>query len=50
MKKILNMPQKEAEERGRGRNTFQEIKQRIREEGEINLNTPAVSRLINHLL
>jgi len=42
---ILAMPQKIAEECGVDRKTFQRIKQRIREKGDLNLNTPAVKRL-----
>jgi len=46
MERILAMSQKKAEEYGVDRKTFQRIKQRIREKGDLNLNTPGVSRLI----
>ncbi|NPE30529.1 hypothetical protein HNV12_21765 [Methanococcoides sp. SA1] len=49
-RKILEMPQKEAERLGVGRGTFQGIKKRIREGGKLNLNTSAVRTLINYLL
>lgn len=48
MEWILVLSQKTAEEYGVDRKTFQRIKQRIRETGDINLKTPAVKRLINH--
>ena len=44
-RKILEMPQKEAEALGVSRSTFQGIKQRIRESRGVNLGTPAVRRL-----
>ncbi len=40
MKKILSMSQKIAEECGVDRKTFQRIKQRIQEKGDLNLKTP----------
>lgn len=40
------MPQKEAERRGVGRSTFQDIKKRIRDKKDLNLSTPAVKRLL----
>lgn len=43
---ILEMSQKEAERRGVGRSTFQDIKKRIREGKKINLGTIGVRRLI----
>jgi len=46
MKRILKITQKEAEAKGVGRSTFQDIKQKIREKGDINLSTPAVRRLM----
>ena len=46
MKNILGMPQKEAERLGVGRSTFQDIKKKIRVNGKLNLNTPAVKRLM----
>ncbi|AFV22388.1 DNA-directed DNA polymerase B [Methanolobus psychrophilus R15] len=46
MKRILNMSQTEAEAQGISRSRFQGIKQRIRDNGDINLNTPAVRRLV----
>jgi hypothetical protein len=49
MKKILDMPQKEAARRGVGRSTFQGIKKRIRECGNVNFNTPAMKRLEIHI-
>jgi DNA polymerase elongation subunit (family B) len=45
MENILNMSQSEAEALGVSRSRFQGIKQRIRD-GNLNLNTPAVRRLI----
>lgn len=45
MNNILNMSQTEAEARGVSRSRFQGIKQRIRLNGNLNLNTPAVRRL-----
>ncbi|WP_156148155.1 hypothetical protein [Methanosarcina sp. WH1] len=47
MNNILNMSQTEAEALGVSRSRFQGIKQRIRENGNLNLNTPAVRRLVN---
>ncbi|MBA7483595.1 hypothetical protein ES707_19111 [subsurface metagenome] len=46
IERILALPQKKAEEYGVDRKTFQGIKQRIREKGDLNLSTPTVSRLI----
>lgn len=46
MQKILEMRQKDVEACGVDRKTFQRIKQRIRENGGLNLKTPAVFRLI----
>ncbi|OPY24867.1 MAG: hypothetical protein A4E23_00199 [Methanomethylovorans sp. PtaU1.Bin073] len=48
MQMILGIPQKEAEARGVSRSVFQGIKKRIRESGNVNLDTPRVRRLINH--
>ncbi|WP_292463474.1 hypothetical protein [Methanolobus sp.] len=48
MKRILNMSQTEAEARGVSRSRFQGIKQRIRKNEDLNLNTPAVSRLCSY--
>ncbi len=45
---ILEIPQKEAEAKGVSRSVFQGIKQRIRETGDVNLDTPGVRRLINN--
>ena len=45
-RKIICISQKQAEALGVSRSTFQGIKKRIREAGEINLCTPAVRRLI----
>nr|WP_321498352.1 hypothetical protein [uncultured Methanolobus sp.] len=45
MNNILQMSQSEAEALGVSRSRFQGIKQRIRENGDLNLNTPAVRRL-----
>ena len=47
MKKILLMSTAEANERGVEREAFRQIKKRITETGNINLNTPAVGRLID---
>ncbi|MCD4741363.1 MAG: hypothetical protein K8R67_02610 [Desulfobacteraceae bacterium] len=41
-----NISQKEAEALGVSRSRFQGIKERIRVNGDLNLNTPAVERLI----
>lgn len=49
MQRILAIPQKEAEARGVSRSVFQGIKQRIRESGDVNLDTPGVRRLIEAL-
>lgn len=49
MDNILNMSQTEAEARGVSRSRFQRIKQRIKEDGDLNLNTPAVKRLFRQL-
>lgn len=46
MQMILAIPQKEAEARGISRSVFQGIKRRIRESGDVNLDTPGVRRLI----
>ncbi len=46
---ILKISQKEAEARGVSRSRFQGIKQRIKDIGDLNVNTPAVKRLINCL-
>lgn len=40
------MSQKESESRGVSRSRFQGIKQRIRENGDLNLNTPTVKMLL----
>lgn len=45
---ILAIPQKEAEARGVSRSVFQGIKQRIRETGDVNLDTLGVRRLIEN--
>ncbi len=42
------MSQTEAEVMGVSRSRFQGIKQRIRENGDLNLNTPAVKRLVDY--
>ncbi|WP_048063135.1 hypothetical protein [Methanococcoides burtonii] len=47
--KLLEMSQKEAERCGVGRSTFHGIKKRIRDNEDLNLNTPAVRRLIEKL-
>lgn len=47
MKKIIAMSQKVAEECGVDRKTFQRMKQRIRDNGTINLKTKAVRRLLS---
>jgi len=47
MKKILSMTTAEAEGLSVGREALRQIKNRIKETGDINLNTPAVRRLIN---
>jgi len=46
MERILAISQKKAEEYGVDRKTFQRIKQRIREKGDLNLNTPGIKRLL----
>lgn len=46
-RKILEMPQKEAEKLGVGRSTFQGMRKKIKEEGKLNLKTPAVRRILN---
>ena len=46
MKMILSMSQKVAEEYGVDRETFQRMKQRICENGTINIKTRAVRRLV----
>ena len=48
METILAMPQKIAEVCGVDRKTFQRMKQRIRENGDLNLKTPAVKRIISY--
>ncbi|WP_048205671.1 hypothetical protein [Methanococcoides methylutens] len=45
-RKVLEMPQKEAEICGVGRSMFQANKQRIREGKKIDWKTPAVERLL----
>ncbi|ETA69191.1 hypothetical protein MettiDRAFT_2685 [Methanolobus tindarius DSM 2278] len=45
MTTILQMSQSEAEALGVSRSRFQGIKERIRENGDLNLNTPPVRRL-----
>lgn len=47
MKKILSMTTAEAKGLSVGREALRQIKNRIKETGDINLNTPAVRRLIN---
>ena len=47
MKEISSMSTAEAKEHGVERETFRQIKKRIKENGDINLNTPAVRQLIN---
>ena len=47
MDNILQMSQTEEEALGVSRSRFQGIKQRIRENGNLNLNTPAMRRLVN---
>ncbi|MBW2966617.1 hypothetical protein KY342_05945, partial [Candidatus Woesearchaeota archaeon] len=49
MQKILVLPQRQAEEWGVDRKTFQRIKKRIKETGNINLGTLAVKRLVSHI-
>lgn len=49
MQRILAIPQKEAEARGVSRSVFQGIKKRIRETGDVNLNTPGVRRILKAL-
>ena len=46
-RKILCITQKQAEALGVSRSTFQGIKKRIRESEDVNLNTPAVRRLVS---
>ena len=46
MDNILQMSQTEAEALGVSRSRFQGMKQRIRENGDLNLNTPAARRLV----
>lgn len=46
MQKILDLPQKMAEECGVRRNTFQGVKKRIKGSRDVNLGTLAVKRLI----
>jgi hypothetical protein len=46
MKKILDMTQKQAIEYGIDKSTFQRMKRRIEKDHEINLNTPAIKRLM----
>jgi len=48
-RKIIEMPQKEAERLGVGRSILQGIKRRIKECGKLNLNTPAMKRLEIHI-
>ncbi len=50
MEQILAMRQVDAERAGANRGVFQRIQQRIAEEGDINLKTPAVKRLVNWFL
>ncbi|ABE53037.1 hypothetical protein [Methanococcoides burtonii] len=50
MENILNISQKQAGALGISKSRFQGIKQRIKENGDLNLNTPAVRRLISHSL
>jgi len=45
MENILNISQRQAEELGVSRSRFHDIKRRIKESGDLNLNTPAVKRL-----
>lgn len=47
MNNILNISQTEAEALGVSRSRFQGIKQRIRKNGDLNMNTPAVRRLLS---
>ncbi|MDA0525380.1 hypothetical protein [Methanococcoides alaskense] len=47
MQKILALPQKQAEKWGVDRKTFQRIKKKILEDGDIKLNTPAVKRIVS---
>ena len=49
MDNILKLSQTEAEAMGVSRSRFQGIKQRIREKGDLNLNTPVVRRLIQNI-
>lgn len=49
MQRILAIPQKEAEARRASRSVFQGIKKRIRETGDVNLDTPRMRRLIEAL-
>ncbi|WP_406661511.1 DNA polymerase [Methanolobus sp. ZRKC3] len=46
MDNILNMSQTEGESMGVSRSRFQGIKKRIKDNGDLNLNTPAVRRLL----
>lgn len=50
MQKILDLPQKIAEEWGVRRNTFQGVKKRIWQDGNINLNTLAVKKILDKLI
>ncbi|WP_135605192.1 hypothetical protein [Methanococcoides sp. NM1] len=48
MQRILSISQKQAESLGVSRSTFQGIKKRIRETGDVNLYTPAVRRVVEN--
>ena len=48
MEKILALPQKEAEKAGVERGAFKKIKDKIRETGDIRLNTSARKRLVDY--
>jgi hypothetical protein len=50
MRKILELPQSQAEEWGVNRGTFKRIKDRIWMNKDINLNTDAVERLVEGIL
>ena len=48
MENILNISQKQAEALGVSRSRLHGIKDRIRNDGDLNLDTPAVRRLITN--
>ncbi|MDA0525800.1 hypothetical protein [Methanococcoides alaskense] len=49
MRKILELSQKQAEIWGVSRSRFQGIKERMRVNGDLNLSTPAVKRLVEYI-